>query len=75
MNQVKHHFDKPAEKKPIWKSKTFWINLIPIVLRVLEGVGVLPAGQLDPITSPEMLAFASTNLGLRVVTSKPVTIT
>ncbi len=57
--------------KPIWQSKTFWVNLFTVVATVAATVsGVLP---------PEFQAYiapiiAIANIGLRFLTDKPVSL-
>lgn len=53
-------------KKSIFKSKTFWVNLLSMATAVS---GVVP---LDPDTSAVIVGCA--NIALRTITSDPVTV-
>lgn len=57
--------------KPIWKSKTFWANLLSAVIGGLEVSGlvdVIPA-EWQPLL---VLGMAALNIALRMVTTEPV---
>jgi len=45
--------------KPFWKSKTFWVNVVTLVLSLLQDM-------------PEVAGLAAVNLGLRAVTRLPL---
>lgn len=69
---------KPQEKdmsKSIFKSKTFWANLLTAVAGIAASVGGSDLIQ----ANPEWAAMAATligvlNIGLRFVTKSPVTL-
>ena len=53
--------------KPLWQSRTFWLNL-------LAGVAAIANGQpANAVVPPDLLAMvvASLNIGLRLLTSTP----
>ena len=54
-------------KKALWRSKTFWFQVLSAAA-ALSGAIPMP---------PELLAIivAVTNVGLRIVTSEPVSVT
>ena len=57
--------------KPIWQSRTFWIN-------VLGGAGTILAA-LNDVLPPEATpyvaaAFAVVNVGMRLLTNQPVSL-
>ena len=52
--------------KSLWKSKTFWFNLLSAASTL---AGVIP---LDPQTAT--LVIAGINVGLRLITTGPVTV-
>lgn len=54
--------------KPLWRSKTLWLNVIAAVL------GVINAGE--AVVPPDLLAGAAAlaNVGLRLVTHEAVSI-
>lgn len=56
--------------KAIWRSKTFWVN-------VLAGAAAVANGPLGLVVAPETLAIvvAAINVGLRFVTDTPVSLT
>jgi hypothetical protein len=64
-----------VDSKPIWQSKTFWLN----ALTAAAGVLVVLSGMAEQIPSPYIewigVALAIVNIGLRLVTDQPVTIT
>ncbi len=54
--------------KSLWKSKTFWFNLLTglaELAQVLSGTNLVPPGVLT-------VAAAVINIGLRLVTDKPI---
>ena len=56
--------------KTIFKSKTFWLNLVAALLALgdqLAGTGLIPLEYLTP-------AMAILNIVLRLITHQPVTI-
>lgn len=60
------------DKKPLYLSKTLWFNVLTIALTVLEMVADLP------FLTPEyaqiiLIVVAAVNVGLRLLTSQPVT--
>jgi hypothetical protein len=54
------------QKKPIWKSKTFWFNALTMGAQVSGFLPVAPA-------TAGMIA-AGANIALRAITKGPVTI-
>lgn len=63
--------------KPIWKSKTFWLNIVAGILFVLQTAGVIEPTHMVGVELPvemQALLLAIVNLGLRAVTKKPVTL-
>ena len=59
------------EGKTIWKSKTFWVNVITGLLELaqsLSGLNLIPAGYLT-------IGVNILNIFLRRITSEPVTFT
>lgn len=59
--------------KPIWKSKTFWVNGITGIIQAAELARIT-----DYLTTDQQLYFAvavfALNVPLRWMTSKPVTL-
>lgn len=67
------------DNKPVWESKTFWFNLILLVVAVASKFGFsdyvpTPAHQML-IDSSAVILAALINIGLRFVTSQGVTLT
>ncbi len=59
--------------KPIWKSKTFWVNIVAGILTGIEVAGVtdmLSSGQQSSLAIGVIVA----NIVLRWLTVQPVTI-
>lgn len=56
--------------KPIWKSKTFWFNLLA------AGAAIAQGQPLHEVVPPELLAavVAGINIALRLITEEPVTV-
>ena len=59
------------EPKPIWQSKTFWVNALTLVATVLGSItGILP-----PEAAPYIVGVQSVvNVILRFLTERPVTL-
>lgn len=59
--------------KGIWRSKTFWLNIIAIITQVLE---VLPLDPSITTAVPEVPIglLAAANIGARWITQDPVTV-
>lgn len=53
----------PNETKPLWHSKTFWVNVIAMLGLILQHYS---GHQLDSDSQIELLA--GINIGLRAVT-------
>lgn len=61
----------PTDSKPIWQSKTFWVNSLTLAVTVLTYLsGVLPADAAPWIAGGLSIA----NVVLRFLTEKPVTL-
>lgn len=58
------------DKKSIFVSKTFWVNILAVIAMTLQGV----TGS-DSLLSPEVQAavLALVNIGLRTITKKSIT--
>ena len=59
------------QPKPIWKSKTFWFNILSGVLevgQVVSGLNIIPPGTIA-------VAAALINIVLRRITNTPTTFT
>lgn len=65
-NRIGNLLEEAAVSKALWKSKTFWFNLLSAGASL---VGVVP---LDPQLTA--IIVAGINVGLRVVTKGPVTV-
>ena len=59
--------------KPIWKSKTAWLNAAVLAATAVVEVSSVPVPGVDPKTM--LMAVAVANLVLRVLTKKPVRLT
>lgn len=60
--------------KPLWQSKTFWVNLISATIAILEGqqiTNIIPADWQAEVIA---LVFAL-NIALRYITTQPVSLT
>jgi len=60
--------------KPIWKSKTFWLQVITAILGAVEAIGgidVIPAEY----QGGALIALAILNTVFRLVTTEPVRVT
>jgi hypothetical protein len=59
------------EAKPIWQSRTFWVNAISLVLTLLP-----PVQEFLNSVGMDTVVFISItnalNIGLRILTGKPV---
>ena len=62
--------------KTIWESKTLWANAVALAAALVYGVSGIDLG-LDAETEAELATgiLALVNIGLRVVTKNPVTVT
>lgn len=58
-----------------WQSKTFWLNLVAIVVAVgyylLDTPGIVPAQYVSYVVA----GLGAANLVLRMVTNQPLTLT
>ena len=66
-NRVINELEKAKMNKALWKSKTFWFNLLTASA---SFVGVIP---LDPHITAVVVGVI--NIGLRLVTETPVSVT
>ena len=57
--------------KPLWRSRTFWLNVVAAVLAVVNGSSVAPVA-----VPADLMAgvVAASNIALRLVTSQPVSL-
>jgi hypothetical protein len=61
------------DSKPIWKSKTFWFNVIAGGVAVLSALDIGFTGELDPSLEPYIVPIVAViNLILRAVTKSAV---
>jgi hypothetical protein len=65
------------ESKPFYKSKTFWFNVVAVLVLILGQFGY--EGVISPEYQGYVDAFvpaiiAIVNLGLRLITKQPVSI-
>lgn len=59
------------EPKPIWQSRTFWVNALTLAATVLGTLtGILPA-EVAPYVAG---ALSVVNVVLRFLTDRPVTL-
>ena len=60
------------EKKAVWKSKTFWFNLLALVVIVANSLG-FGEFQADPnLESYALVIVTVVNIVLRLITKQPV---
>lgn len=67
-----------ARSKTIWTSRTFWFNVLTVLVAVATHFGYTPNDVLtnnveSVLTNPFFIGLA--NILLRWITSKPVTLT
>ena len=59
---------RKMKKKPFWKSKTIWINILTAVIELSGALGgLVPVGTLQLTTNV-------LNVLLRLITNQPVTV-
>ena len=60
------------EKKAVWKSKTFWFNLLALVVMITNEFG-FGEFQADPnLESYALVIVTVVNIVLRLITKQPV---
>ena len=65
---VAEQIEAANASKSLWRSKTFWFNLLTAVgelVQVLSGTTLVPPGTLA-------IVAAVINIGLRTITNEPV---
>jgi hypothetical protein len=61
--------------KSIYQSKTFWFNMLTIIVTIAASFGFVPDVELTQQTQTALVgAFALVNIFLRVVTNQAVTV-
>lgn len=68
VNKVAEQMQAANETKTLWKSRTFWFNILTGAAEVAQyagGLNLVPPGVLG-------IAGAVINIGLRLVTDKPI---
>ena len=61
------------DMKPIWKSKTFWLNVVGLLIMALSDTTVLQALHISATYAGEALAFL--NIANRFLTTTSVSLT
>lgn len=61
--------------KPFWQSKTFWVNVLIVVVIILESTGVIDVVP-DEVQLEQyaILIVGLINIVLRFVTKEPITL-
>lgn len=66
---------KPMGKKPIYKSKTFWVNTLTAIAGVLTAAGGSEFIQAHPqIVGIGASVLGVVNVGLRLISKVPVSL-
>ena len=64
--------------KPIWQSKTFWFNLVFLLLGIVTAVAhYFGYGEWEPAEDVQQILFVvvlAINILLRFITKQPVTL-
>ena len=64
-----------VEKKPWWKSKTLWANLVGVALLVAKYFGLIGAADIPPEYAVTGIIGFVINMILRIVSNKKLTAT
>ena len=70
--EVPKGYEMPPESKPFWKSKTFWFNVLAVVLLIAGQFGYKDFKPNEDLLQIVGILIPLFNVVLRKITTQPV---